>query len=57
MRRIVVDFSFLTALLLLHLVLAQIERVVGASGGRVRRGGMCASEEGERVAERRDERL
>jgi hypothetical protein len=55
--RIIVNLSFLTTLLLLHLVLAQIERVVSASGGRIRRGGMGASEEGERVAERRGERV
>ena len=34
-RRIVVDLGFLAALLLLHLVLAQIELDVSASGGRI----------------------
>jgi hypothetical protein len=56
-RGVVVNLSFLTAFLLFHLVLAQIERVVCTGGRRIRRGSMRAHEEGERVAERRGEHI
>jgi hypothetical protein len=54
---VVVDLSFLASLLLLHLFLAQIERVVRARGYWVRHGSLRGHEEGEWVAERRGERI
>jgi hypothetical protein len=56
-RGVVVDLSFLASLLLLHLFLAQIERVVRARSCWVRHGSLRGHEEGEWVAERRGERI
>ena len=52
-RGIIIHLSFITLLQLFNLVLTWFERVIGASGGGIRRGHLHAGEEGQQISERR----
>lgn len=54
---VVVDLGILAAILLLDLVFAQIEGVVGRSGGGIMRRKRRDAEEGQRSAERRSQHV
>jgi len=54
---VIVDLGILAAILLLDLVFAQIEGVVGPSGGGVKRWKRRDTEKGQRSAERRGQHV
>jgi hypothetical protein len=55
--RVVVDLRILPAFLFIYLLLTQVERVIGPSGGRVTRREGRATEEGKRGAECRGQHV